>query len=79
VKFGALATLLAVSTALLPAQPREPRRPLPDAAPNGKTGPAVGERIPPFRLKDQYGNEQTVASLRGRHGLLLAFVRSADW
>jgi peroxiredoxin len=44
-----------------------------------KTGPAVGERIPSFRLTDQHGREQTLETLRGPNGLVLAFVRSADW
>lgn len=44
-----------------------------------RTGPAVGERIPAFRLIDQHGREQTLETLRGPNGLVLAFVRSADW
>jgi len=44
-----------------------------------KTGPAVGARIPDFSALDQDGRTQTFASLRGPHGLLLMFVRSADW
>ncbi len=44
-----------------------------------KTGPEPGKRIPEFRLKDQLGQEQTFDSLKGRKGLVLTFVRSADW
>jgi hypothetical protein len=44
-----------------------------------KTGPEIGARIPDFQAVDQDGRTQTFASLRGPHGLVLMFVRSADW
>jgi hypothetical protein len=44
-----------------------------------KTGPAIGARIPDFSAADQDGRTETFASLRGPHGLLLVFIRSADW
>ena len=44
-----------------------------------QTGPAIGARIPDFSAPDQDGRTQTLATLRGPHGLLLMFVRSADW
>jgi len=44
-----------------------------------QTGPEVGTKIPTFRLIDQHGREQTLETLRGPNGLVLAFVRSADW
>jgi hypothetical protein len=44
-----------------------------------KTGPETGTRIPPFQLPDQNGRLQSLESLRGDKGLMLAFVRSADW
>ena len=43
------------------------------------TGPAVGERVPRFELPDQDGCKRGLADLSGSGGLLLAFVRSADW
>ena len=46
---------------------------------NLKTGPEPGTRIPAFKAVDQNGKAQTLNSLRGPKGLLLAFVRSADW
>jgi hypothetical protein len=46
---------------------------------NLKTGPAVGTKVPPFEAADQNGKTQTFESLRGPKGLVLAFVRSADW
>lgn len=46
---------------------------------NTKTGPAVGSKIPAFDLIDQNGKHQTLATLRGPKGLVLAFIRSADW
>ncbi len=44
-----------------------------------QTGPEIGARIPDFSAADQNGKPQTFASLRGPHGLMLMFVRSADW
>ena len=44
-----------------------------------KTGPAVGERIPDFEAVDQNGKRQSFDTLKGENGLLLMFVRSADW
>jgi len=44
-----------------------------------RTGPAVGEKIPAFEAVDQHGNKQTLDSLKGPNGLMLVFVRSADW
>jgi hypothetical protein len=43
------------------------------------TGPNIGARIPAFSATDQTGRQQTFASLRGPKGLVLMFVRSADW
>jgi len=42
-------------------------------------GPKIGETIPSFQLKDQYGHEQNLKSLVGPKGLVLLFFRSADW
>ena len=44
-----------------------------------KRGPAVGARAPALHARDQFGHDQTIASLQGRNGLVLLFVRSADW
>jgi len=54
-------------------------RRLPPASRNLATGPEPGQRVPAFQLPDQKGTRRDFASLRGRNGLLLAFVRSADW
>ena len=43
------------------------------------TGLEVGERAPDFELPDQNGRRRRLSDLSGREGLLLAFVRSADW
>jgi hypothetical protein len=43
------------------------------------TGPEVGAKIPQFELPDQDGKPRTFDNLRGPQGLVLAFVRSADW
>ena len=44
-----------------------------------KTGPAVGEPVPDFSLRDQEGRTQTLKSVSGPKGTMLVFVRSADW
>jgi hypothetical protein len=39
----------------------------------------VGERIPPFEAPDQHGRLQSIETIRGPNGAVIAFVRSADW
>lgn len=46
---------------------------------NIRSGPEVGEKIPPFRAIDQNGRWWGFDSLKGPHGLVLVFHRSADW
>ena len=54
-------------------------RPIPAASKDLKTGPEPGAKVPGFTLPDQQGRARTLASITGRNGLLLYFVRSADW
>lgn len=42
-------------------------------------GLAVGQKAPPFSLHDQFGQVQTLDSLKGNKGTVLLFFRSADW
>lgn len=42
-------------------------------------GLAVGQKAPAFSLSDQFGNIQTLDSLKGKNGTVLLFFRSADW
>ena len=42
-------------------------------------GPQVGTRVPDFTLADQRGTSRTLTSLMGPKGLMLVFIRSADW
>ncbi|MBI4904522.1 MAG: hypothetical protein HY820_12850 [Acidobacteria bacterium] len=42
-------------------------------------GVKKGSAIPAFTLQDQTGNPQSIQSLMGDRGLMLVFVRSADW
>ena len=44
-----------------------------------KLGPQVGERVADFRLQDQDGKVWTRDTLMGPNGLMLVFLRSADW
>lgn len=42
-------------------------------------GPQIGDQVPNFELKDQFGNTQTLDSIMGPNGAMLLFHRSADW
>ncbi len=42
-------------------------------------GLPVGQKAPAFTASDQFGHEQSNESLRGSHGTVLLFFRSADW
>jgi hypothetical protein len=42
-------------------------------------GLSVGQKAPAFSLRDQFGHEQTLESLKGSRGTVLLFFRSADW
>ncbi len=42
-------------------------------------GLPVGAKAPAFSLRDQNGQEHSLASLKGSHGTVLLFFRSADW
>ena len=44
-----------------------------------KLGAQVGERVPDFSLKDQNGKIWTLQSIMGPKGVMLVFIRSADW
>ena len=42
-------------------------------------GLAVGQKAPAFTARDQFGQEQSLATLKGANGTVLLFFRSADW
>jgi hypothetical protein len=42
-------------------------------------GLKVNQKAPEFSARDQFGNEQNLATLRGPKGTVLLFFRSADW
>jgi hypothetical protein len=42
-------------------------------------GLPIGEKAPAFSARDQFGQEQTLESLKGSQGTVLLFFRSADW
>jgi hypothetical protein len=44
-----------------------------------RTGPKIGEKVPDFTLPDQHGQQLSLHDLMGPKGLLLVFLRSADW
>ncbi len=44
-----------------------------------KLGPQVGQQVPDFNLSDQTGRLRNLDSLVGPKGMMLVFLRSADW
>jgi hypothetical protein len=42
-------------------------------------GLAIGQKAPPFSIRDQFGRVQTLDTLKGANGTVLLFFRSADW
>jgi hypothetical protein len=42
-------------------------------------GLGVGQKAPAFSARDQFGHEQSLATLKGPNGTVLLFFRSADW
>jgi hypothetical protein len=42
-------------------------------------GLAVGQKAPDFSVRDQFGREQTLETLKGPKGTVLLIFRSADW
>jgi hypothetical protein len=42
-------------------------------------GPKLGQRVPEFSGRDQFGRTHTLASSLGAKGAMLVFFRSADW
>lgn len=42
-------------------------------------GLPAGQKAPAFSLRDQFGQVQTLDTLKGAHGAVLLFFRSADW
>ena len=45
----------------------------------GERGLGKGALAPPIDMLDQFGRRHTLHSLAGDKGLVLLFVRSADW
>ena len=46
---------------------------------SASVGLPVGEKVPPFTLRDQFDRPQSNETLRGSNGTILLFFRSADW
>jgi peroxiredoxin len=44
-----------------------------------KVGPQVGATVADFTLKDQRGQDQSLAKVAGPKGTMLVLFRSADW
>ena len=74
-----LAPQLLAPLALLMAAWCPPQGGAPAPVPVEKRGPPVGSLAPEIHLRDQHDRLQTLATLAGKDGLVLLFVRSADW
>lgn len=70
----AAAVVLAMTVRLAVAE--DPKAAMPDVQ---SLGPQVGARVPYFTLSDHKGQSRTLMSLMGPKGLMLVFIRSADW
>ena len=42
-------------------------------------GSNVGQKMPPFSARDQFGQDVSSDTLKGSNGTVLLFFRSADW
>ena len=74
---SAALVFLFLATSRAPAAAVGPQSPgMPDVQ---SLGPQVGTRVPDFTLADQRGTSRTLTSLMGPKGLMLVFIRSADW
>jgi hypothetical protein len=71
--------ILVATSALVFGADERRLHPVPKLDENMRTGPAIGSRIPDFEAPDQDGKTRNFATLRGPKGLVLMFVRSADW
>jgi hypothetical protein len=72
-----LAAVLVVGQAAQRPAPLGPGSPPP--VPLERRGLAVGDRVPTLNLVDQTGRVRNVGDLTGPKGLVILFVRSADW
>ncbi len=43
------------------------------------SGSNVGQKMPPFTARDQFGRELSSDALKGSSGTVVLFFRSADW
>lgn len=43
------------------------------------TASNVGQKMPPFTARDQFGHDISSDGLKGPNGTVLLFFRSADW
>ena len=68
------ATRFSLGTEARTARPEQPA-----SVPVEQRGLAVGQKVPEFRVNDQFGHPRDLESLLGPNGLVLLFVRSADW
>ncbi len=71
-------SLVILSTLVLAMAQSPPSTSSPGVNP-ATLGPAVGQPIPRFEVRDQDGRQRDFASVTGPNGLVLVFFRSADW
>jgi len=54
-------------------------KPSSPSLPSPSTGPNVGQKMPSFTARDQFGQTISSETLKGTNGTVLLFFRSADW
>ena len=74
----ALLALAALAAAAVGQQQRHAPQRFPDT-PDFPTGPAIGERLPDFTLRNQRGEAIDFHADRGGHKAAVVFQRSAVW
>ncbi len=73
------AVVVALAGLLLFGPPAASRPQGEPEVPVEQRGLPLGAQVPAFRATDQWGRPASFASLAGPRGLVLLFVRSADW
>jgi hypothetical protein len=74
-----LIVAVAMASSLLSQTPGQDHTALGQRIDVSKLGPQVGQRVADFSLKDQNGKIWTLQSITGPKGVMLVFIRSADW
>ncbi len=76
---GAVVLSGVVLSGILLTAPLQAQQPAREKIDLSKLGPQVGQKVPDFSLRDQFGVTRNLNSVMGPSGAMLVFIRSADW